>query len=39
MLFKEIIVIYEYYENHMKPVNMFGGQNADIFNVKADGKV
>jgi hypothetical protein len=23
----------------MKPVNMFGGQNEDIFNVKADGKV
>lgn len=39
MLLKEIIAIYKYYENYMKPVNMFSGKNADIFNVKADGMV
>jgi hypothetical protein len=37
MLFKEIIAVC--CEHCMKPLNMFIGQNSDIFNVKADGKV
>jgi hypothetical protein len=38
-VFREIIALYEYYKNRMKPVNMFSEQNADIFNVKGDSKI
>jgi hypothetical protein len=35
MLFKEIIDVYS--ENHTKLINIFGGQNAESFNIKAGG--
>jgi hypothetical protein len=35
MLFKEIIA--DYFKNHVKHMNTLCEQNAELFNVKADG--
>jgi hypothetical protein len=36
MLFKEKITVHS--ESHTKPIYTLCGQNADLFNIKADGK-